>query len=64
VDEPLRATRCTGAQGRGCMKGGARCITHDLWEETGRRIHDYLAGVSLADVRDHRFGPPAPEARP
>ncbi|HZK99052.1 MAG TPA: Rrf2 family transcriptional regulator [Caulobacteraceae bacterium] len=49
VDEPLRATRCAGS-GAGCMKGGARCITHDLWAETGRRIHDYLAAVSLADV--------------
>src|SRR5580700_5392106 len=38
VDEPLRATRCLGA-GKGCMKGGARCLTHDLWAETGRRIH-------------------------
>jgi Rrf2 family iron-sulfur cluster assembly transcriptional regulator len=56
VDEPLRATRCSGGA-RGCMKGGARCITHDLWEETGRRIHDYLAGVSLADVRERRFAP-------
>ncbi|HEY5105326.1 MAG TPA: Rrf2 family transcriptional regulator [Caulobacteraceae bacterium] len=49
VDEPLRATRCAGA-GVGCMKGGARCLTHDLWEETGRHIEDYLASVSLADV--------------
>ena len=49
VDEPLRATRCAGV-GLGCMRGGARCLTHDLWEETGRQIQDYLAHVSLADV--------------
>jgi Rrf2 family transcriptional regulator, iron-sulfur cluster assembly transcription factor len=49
VDEPLRATRCGGKAG-GCMRGGARCLTHDLWEETGRQIQDYLASVSLADV--------------
>ncbi|HEY1448023.1 MAG TPA: Rrf2 family transcriptional regulator [Caulobacteraceae bacterium] len=49
VDEPLRAVRCTGV-GPGCMKGGARCLTHDLWAETGRQIETYLAGVSLADV--------------
>ncbi|HEY5290599.1 MAG TPA: Rrf2 family transcriptional regulator [Caulobacteraceae bacterium] len=49
VDEPLRATRCAG-EGLGCMKGGARCLTHDLWAETGRQIETYLAGVSLADV--------------
>ena len=56
VDEPLRATRCSGA-GAGCMKGGARCLTHDLWDETGRQIHDYLAAVSLADVLAGRLRP-------
>jgi Rrf2 family iron-sulfur cluster assembly transcriptional regulator len=51
VDEPLRATRCAGhGPANGCMRGGARCLTHDLWEETGRQIHDYLSSVSLADV--------------
>ena len=51
VDEPIRATRCSG-QGspRGCMIGGERCITHDLWEGLGREIHNYLSSVSLADV--------------
>lgn len=51
VDEPIRATRCAG-QGspRGCMIGGERCITHELWEGLGREIHRYLASVSLADV--------------
>jgi Rrf2 family iron-sulfur cluster assembly transcriptional regulator len=49
VDEPLRAIRCGGGKA-GCMKDGARCLTHDLWEETGRQIQGYLASVSLADV--------------
>jgi Rrf2 family iron-sulfur cluster assembly transcriptional regulator len=49
VDEPLRAIRCNGGA-TGCMKGGERCLTHDLWEETGRQIRQYLASVSLADV--------------
>jgi len=61
VDESLRATRCAGA-GVGCLRGGARCLTHDLWDETGRRIHDYLAAVSLADVLAGRLRPgEAPE---
>jgi Rrf2 family iron-sulfur cluster assembly transcriptional regulator len=60
VDEPLRATRCEG-QGPGCLRGGARCRTHDLWVETGRQIHDYLASVSLADVLAGRLRP-APDA--
>jgi Rrf2 family transcriptional regulator, iron-sulfur cluster assembly transcription factor len=51
VDEPIRATRCSG-QGtpRGCMAGGERCITHHLWEDLGAEIHAYLAAVSLEDV--------------
>ena len=56
VDEPLRATRC-GGDATGCMHGGARCLTHDLWEETGRAIYDYLSSVSLADVLAGRLRP-------
>jgi Rrf2 family iron-sulfur cluster assembly transcriptional regulator len=54
VDEPLRAIRCNGGK-IGCMKDGARCLTHDLWEETGRQIQTYLASVSLADVLGGRL---------
>ena len=53
VDEPLRATRC--AQSKGCMTKGERCLTHDLWEDLGARIEDYLASVSLADVASGRL---------
>lgn len=57
VDEPIRATRCSG-QGtpRGCMAGGERCITHHLWEDLGAEIHAYLAAVSLEDVVMKRTG--------
>jgi Rrf2 family iron-sulfur cluster assembly transcriptional regulator len=54
VDEPLRAIRCGGGK-TGCMKDGARCLTHDLWEETGQRLRDYLASVSLEDVASGRL---------
>ena len=51
VDEPLRAVRCaTHGTPRGCMLGGERCITHNLWEDLGDEIHLYLASVSLEDV--------------
>ena len=53
VDEPLRATRCDKT--KGCMQKGERCLTHDLWEDLGRRIEDYLASVSLADVVNGRL---------
>ncbi len=34
----------------GCMPGGQRCLTHNLWEDLGVAIHDYLSQVSLDDV--------------
>jgi Rrf2 family iron-sulfur cluster assembly transcriptional regulator len=54
VDEPLHATRCAGLD-KGCMARGERCLTHDLWEDLGDRIEDYLASVSLADVVSGRL---------
>ena len=62
VDEPLRATRCAKLGGRGCMAGGERCLTHDLWEEMGRQLEAYLASVSLADVLSGKLRPAASEA--
>ena len=70
VDEPIKATRCEmtsnklGANKRlsryeashevGCMPGGQRCLTHNLWEDLGVAIHDYLSQVSLDDVINKR----------
>jgi Rrf2 family iron-sulfur cluster assembly transcriptional regulator len=51
VDEPIRATRCGGQGSRkGCMLKGERCLTHDLWDQMGEKIHQYLAPVTRADV--------------
>ena len=54
VDEPIAATRCKPGSAKGCAKGGARCLTHDLWEELGQQIHVFLSSVSLADVIEKR----------
>ena len=59
VDEPLRATRCSGQTGLGCMPGGERCLTHDLWEAMGRQLETFLASVSLDDVASGRLKPDA-----
>jgi Rrf2 family iron-sulfur cluster assembly transcriptional regulator len=59
VDEPLHATRCAVrdvTRGKGCMAKGERCLTHDLWEDLGHRIEDYLASITLADVILGRLG--------
>ena len=54
VDEPIEAVRCTSKQ-TGCMPGGERCLTHDLWEALGDHIHDFLSAVSLDDVIEGRL---------
>ncbi len=68
VDEPLEAVRC-GSGPVGCMPGGVRCLTHDLWDDLGRHIQDYLASVTLEDVvsgrlRERRTRPVASEGAP
>jgi Rrf2 family iron-sulfur cluster assembly transcriptional regulator len=59
VDEPMETTRCGGAPETGCMSSGERCLTHGLWDALGRRIEDFLAGVSLEDVVERRLDTPA-----
>ncbi len=54
VDEPITTTRCKTGSSKGCTKTGARCVTHDLWEELGQQIHVFLSSVSLADVVEKR----------
>src|ERR1700749_579954 len=54
VDEPMVATRCKPGSSKGCTKTGARCVTHDLWEELGQQIHVFLSSVSLADVVERK----------
>jgi Rrf2 family iron-sulfur cluster assembly transcriptional regulator len=56
VDEPLHATRCERHRGAGCMMKGEKCLTHDLWDEMGHKILEYLESVSLADVVLGRVG--------
>ena len=53
VEEPVDVTRCQH-QPAGCMEGGRRCVTHDLWDELGRHIHLFLNGVTLDDVVERR----------
>ena len=49
VDEPLDATKCSGAGN--CMDGQP-CLTHDLWLGLTKTIYDYLAEVSLQQMVD------------
>jgi Rrf2 family protein len=49
VDEGVRMTRCEGDASAPCV-GGERCLTHGLWSALGETIHQFLDGVTLAEV--------------
>lgn len=54
VETPVKMTRCENQSPKGCHKNGARCLTHDLWEELGNVIRLFLGNVTLEDVCDRR----------
>lgn len=47
VDEKVDVTRCEGKEN--CQHGN-RCLTHDLWSDLSRRIYDFLATITLAEL--------------
>ena len=47
VEEPLDSTQCGGREN--CRENN-RCMTHDLWEELNATVHEFLAGVTLAQL--------------
>lgn len=47
VDESVDATRCGG---QGDCHEGEICLTHYLWTDLSERIHDFLSGITLADL--------------
>ncbi len=47
VNESVDATRC---QGVGDCQDGDECLTHRLWCDLSKQIHDFLSGISLADL--------------
>lgn len=51
VNESVDATRC---QGLGGCHDGDTCLTHHLWCDLSDRIHEFLRGISLADLVSRR----------
>ncbi len=47
VNESVDATLC---QGDNNCYHGETCLTHHLWDDLSREIHNFLSGISLADV--------------
>ena len=51
VNESVDATRC---QGQGDCHAGDTCLTHHLWCDLSHQIHEFLSGISLADLVTRR----------
>ncbi|MCY1186120.1 HTH-type transcriptional regulator IscR [compost metagenome] len=51
VNESVDATRC---QGQGDCHSGDVCLTHHLWCDLSQQIHEFLSGISLADLVERR----------
>ncbi|MES9908004.1 MAG: Rrf2 family transcriptional regulator [Candidatus Thiodiazotropha sp.] len=47
VDEWVEFARCGGRQN---CSGGARCLTHTLWDDLSSEIFNFLANISLGDL--------------
>lgn len=51
VNESLDTTRC---KNEGDCQNGEMCLTHHLWSDLSDQIHQFLAGISLADLMRKR----------
>ena len=47
AEDRLDATLCSGQEN---CHGGARCLTHNLWENLNHTINSYLSSVTLAGL--------------
>lgn len=47
VSESLDATRC---EGKGNCQDGEVCLTHYLWQDLSTQIHQFLSGITLANL--------------
>lgn len=55
IGEPIETTRCTRESETGCLGVKGQCLTHALWAGLGKQMHEYLNGISLADVCERRL---------
>jgi Rrf2 family iron-sulfur cluster assembly transcriptional regulator len=54
VDESYDAGNCGSHKMEGGCSEAQQCLTHDLWAELSQEIHDFLNGISLADLKTHQ----------
>ncbi|AZL15212.1 Rrf2 family transcriptional regulator [Rickettsiales endosymbiont of Stachyamoeba lipophora] len=52
VEESIKMTRCNPAENGGCMSTNTKCLVHDLWNELGNKIENYLESITLDDLKN------------
>lgn len=55
LEDAIKTTRCENHSPTGCHSTGARCLTHDFWEELGQTIHRFLSRTTIQDIVDGRI---------
>lgn len=51
IGEGIDVTQCAGNED---CQDGERCLTHELWQELGSQIHDFLRSVTLAGFLERK----------
>jgi Rrf2 family iron-sulfur cluster assembly transcriptional regulator len=51
IHEHVDARRCGGLAN---CQNNEPCLTHELWEDLSKQIHDFLTGISLGDLVKRR----------
>ena len=55
VNESISTTQCGGDPQQCCKGDGQQCLTHDLWEELGDRIAQFLGGINLGQLVEQQL---------
>ncbi len=50
IDAVNESVDATGCNRKGDCQGGETCLTHHLWCDLSDQIHNFLSGISLADL--------------
>jgi Rrf2 family iron-sulfur cluster assembly transcriptional regulator len=51
IGEGIDVTLCSGKED---CQDGERCLTHELWQQLGYRIHEFLNSVTLAGFLERK----------
>jgi Rrf2 family iron-sulfur cluster assembly transcriptional regulator len=51
IGEGIDVTLCAGSED---CHDGERCLTHELWQQLGCKIHEFLGGVTLAGFLERK----------